>query len=127
MMTNQVTKRSDSKTTYGPDLYIREEIAELPWVFKNKTGEAFVLAVNKGPMGTYLKGFVESESRKGMYHYVVELVDRRMTVVNGGFCECESRHYYGRPCKHVTHLKNVYLKNRDELDKLASYYPDIRR
>ena len=127
MIANQSAKHSFSRTTYTPDLYTKEEVAGYPWIFKNKKEDVYVLAVNKGNMGTYLKGFAESESRKGMYHHVVELVDARMIVVNGGFCECESRHYYGRPCKHVIHLKNIYLKNKDELNRLASCYPDIRR
>ncbi|MEM0201993.1 MAG: hypothetical protein QXR73_02355, partial [Candidatus Micrarchaeaceae archaeon] len=83
MSANQVAKLSDSETAYEPDLYTKEEIAEFPWIFKNKKEDAYVLAVNKGIVGTYLKGFVESKSRKGMYHYVVELINPKMIIMNG--------------------------------------------
>ncbi|MGC8537991.1 MAG: SWIM zinc finger family protein [Candidatus Micrarchaeia archaeon] len=100
---------------------------EFNWIFKSGKEQVYMLSVNKNSSGTYVKGFVESESRKGMYHYAVAFISPRKDIVGGGFCECESRHYYGKPCKHVLSLRNMYEKHRDELDRLAAPYPEIRR
>gem|GEM_PF-6748231 len=126
-MIGKAAASNEFKNTYEPDLFTRQEISEFPWIFKNKTESAFILAVNGNRNGTYIKGFVESESRDNMYHYVAVFVSLGRKVEGGGFCECESRHYYGKPCKHVLSLRNMYVKHKDELDKLASIYPDIRR
>lgn len=120
-------KGSTSRVAYKPDLYTGQEVAEFPWVFRSKNYAVYILSIAKDLEGTYLKGFVESESRNGFYHYAVVLVGQNKGIVGGGFCECESRHYYGKPCKHVASLRNMYIKHREELGRLASTHQDIRR
>lgn len=120
-------KDSRPKAAYEPDLYTRQEIAEFPWIFRSNNRKTYVLSASKNHLGTYLKGFVESESRRGYYHYVVVLVGQNKDIVEGGFCECESRHFYGKPCKHIASLRNMYIRHSAEIAKLASVQQDIRR
>ena len=120
-------KSGELKSSYAPDLYTRQEVSGFNWIFRNRKEGVYILAVNKNSSGTYVKGFIESESRKGMYHYVVAFIGQSREIVGGGFCECESRHYYGKPCKHVLSLRNMYEKHKEELDRLAAPYPELRR
>lgn len=126
-MINEVSKSDVFRQAYVPDLFTKQEISEFNWIFKNRKESAYILAVNKNSSGTYVKGFIESESRKGMYHYVVAFIGRRMDIVGGGFCECESSHYYGKTCKHVLSLRSMYEKHKEELDRIAVLCPELRR
>ena len=103
---------------YTPDLFERSELSEYPWIFRSSDRKVYLIAAGKAAEGTYLKGFVESESRPGMYHYVVAMVGSRHELVGGGFCECESRRYYGKPCKHVLKIRNILVKNSHSIPGL---------
>jgi hypothetical protein len=103
---------------YTPDLFERSELSEFPWIFRSRDRKVYLVAAGKASEGTYLKGFVESDSRPGMYHYVVAMVGSHHELVGGGFCECESRVYYGKPCKHILKIRNIMVKNRSGIPGL---------
>ena len=39
-------------------------------------------------------------------------------IVNIRKHACKSANFYGRQCKHILHMRNVYRKNREEIDRL---------
>ena len=105
---------------YEPDLFTREEISEYPWVFRSSDRSVYIFQA-AGMVGVLeLKGFVESESRRGLFHYVIVPLSVRngKDIVGVGKCACESANFYGRQCKHMLHMRNVYRKNREEIDGL---------
>ncbi len=64
-----------------------------------------------------ISAYSESETRKGYFHKVeIEYLPASMYLINGS-CTCESFQYYGMPCKHMLKVRNVYLKNRDKINK----------
>ena len=97
---------------YTPDLFERSELSEYPWIFRSSDKAVYLIAAEKASQGIYLRGFVESESRPGKYHYVVAMVGSHNDLVGGGFCECESMVYYGKPCKHILKIRNILGKNK---------------
>ena len=104
---------------YKPDLFTRDEISDFPWIFRSSDRKVYLIAAGKVKEGINLKGFVESDSRPGMYHYVVAVVGHRKEIVGGnGFCECESSIYYGEPCKHVLKIRNILVKDRFKIPGL---------
>ena len=113
-MTGNVSKAAQYEK-YTPDLFERSELSEYPWIFRSRDKKVYLIAAGETSEGTYLKGFVESDSRPGMYHYVVAMVGSHHEIVGGGFCECESRVYYGKPCKHILKIRNIMVKNRHSI------------
>lgn len=64
-----------------------------------------------------ISAYAESESRKGYFHKVeIEYLPASMYLINGS-CTCESFQYYGMPCKHMLKVRNVYLKNKNKINK----------
>ncbi len=64
-----------------------------------------------------ISAYSESETRKGYFHKVdVEYLPSSMYLISGS-CTCESFKYYGMPCKHMLKVRNVYIKNKDKLNK----------
>ncbi|MGC8533203.1 MAG: SWIM zinc finger family protein [Candidatus Parvarchaeum sp.] len=64
-----------------------------------------------------ISAYSESESRKGYFHKVqIEYLPASMYLINGS-CTCESFQYYGMPCKHMLKVRNVYIKNKDKINK----------
>ena len=99
---------------YTPDLFGKDELSDYPWVFRSTDKSVYIVGVSKILEDSLLiKGFVESESRPGMYHYVVVCLSgpKWKNIRGSGFCECESVNYYGKPCKHILKLRNVFRKN----------------
>ena len=75
-----------------------------------------------------LKGFVESESRRGFYHYVIAPVHpvSIQKLAGKGKCDCESAQYNKMPCKHVIRLRNIYIRHKSEFDAIFGV-PQLRR
>ncbi len=64
-----------------------------------------------------ISAYSESESNVGYFHKIeIEYLPGSMYLINGS-CTCESFQYYGMPCKHMLKVRNVYLKNRDKVNK----------
>ena len=64
-----------------------------------------------------ISAYTESESRRDYFHKVeVDYLPASMYLINGS-CTCESFQYYGMPCKHMLKVRNVYLRNRDKINK----------
>jgi len=115
-------EKQSSRPRYEPDLFTKKEVSEYPWVFKSSDSSVYITNVGSTGSIIELKGFVrsESESRKDMYFYVVVPLSARngKDIAGVGKCTCESTNYYGRQCKHMLHMRNVYRKNMDGIDKL---------
>ncbi len=105
---------------YEPDLFTRQEVSEYPWIFRSADRSVYIVQVGSTGGVLELKGFVESETRKDMYFYVIAPLSQAngKDIVGVGKCGCESANFYGRQCKHMLHLRNVYRKNREEIDAL---------
>ncbi len=104
--------------TFIPDLFTKDEVKGFRCRFASRDGSTYIANVASDGNALLVMGFVRSDSRHDLYHYVVAPLDlgSMRDLAGGGHCKCESTHYHGKPCKHVLKLRNVYWRNRGRLE-----------
>ncbi len=64
-----------------------------------------------------ISGYVESESRSGLFHRVNAEYEPASKNLIYGNCDCEAYEFFGNPCKHILKLRNVYIRNSSKLNQ----------
>ena len=112
---------------YVPDLFTKDELRSFDCRFTSSDRSVHI--ANAAPVNGILlvMGFVRSDSRHDLYHYVVAPIhiSNGRDIAGVGHCRCESTHYHGRPCKHVLKLRNVYERNKTRLEGVFGL-PELR-
>lgn len=91
-----------------------ETILERPLLVSSEHDVAICGIVSRG-RSINLSGYVKSESKPSMLHYVEMSYLPSGKQLLFGNCSCEAYRYYGGPCKHMLKLRNVYVKNEYKL------------
>jgi hypothetical protein len=104
-------------TSANQKTYKLDEILGSPCLVISSDKKTRIYGININGRTTKISGYTESESREGYFHKVeIDYLQASMYLL-GGNCTCESVQYYGVPCKHMLKIRNVYIKNKDKINK----------
>ncbi len=111
-----------TKTEYKPFIMTKKQLASKEFAFVNGNHSVMIESIANGQnLCSYLlKGYVESNERKGLYFQVdIVISDSKHNSIPWSNCTCTSAHYRSNPCHHALRMRDVFLANKSNALKAA--------